>query len=82
MLLLNSRIVVRRTISVLRIKLERGESLNNVRRKRAPLYTEKLFPILILVAVMFMGVGYASINSIAMNINGEVVVKKQENIYY
>ncbi len=49
--------------------------------KRIPFSTNKLFPILILVATIFMGVGYASINSIILNINGEVVAKAQDGIY-
>ena len=46
-----------------------------------PPYTNKLFPILILVATIFMGVGYASINSVSLNINGEVVAKAQDGIF-
>ena len=46
-----------------------------------PPYTNKLFPMLILVATIFMGVGYASINSISLNINGEVIAKVQDGVF-
>jgi len=60
---------------------ERGDILKIIRRKRVPPYANKLFPILILVATLFMGIGYASINSISLNINGEVIAKAQDGIY-
>jgi len=60
---------------------ERGDNLKNIRRKRVPPYTNKLFPMLILLSVIFMGIGYASINSISLNINGEVLAKAQDGIY-
>jgi len=60
---------------------ERGDGLKNMRKKRIPPYSNKLFPILIFIATIFMSVGYASINSIIMNINGEVIAKAQDGIY-
>ena len=44
-------------------------------------FSNSLFPILIFVATLFMSVGYAYINSIIMNINGEVVAKAQDGIF-
>lgn len=55
--------------------------MKNIKRKRIPPSTNKLFPILILVSVIFMGVGYASINSISLMLNGEVVAKIQDRIF-
>ena len=55
--------------------------MKRVGKKRIPPSTNKLFPILILVAVMVMGIGYASINSVIMNINGEAIAKKQDGVY-
>ena len=40
-----------------------------------------LFPILILIATMFMGLGYASINTISLGIDGEVVSKEVDGIF-
>ena len=61
--------------------IKRGDNLNNVRRKRIPPSTNKLFPILILIAAISMSIGYASINSISMGVNGEVIAKTQEGIF-
>ncbi len=55
--------------------------MKNMKRKRIPPSTNKLFPIMILIATIFMGVGYASINSILLNINGEVIAKAQDGIF-
>ena len=55
--------------------------MKKVKRKRIPSSTTKIFPILILVATIFMSVGYASINSIIINISGEVIAKEQDGIF-
>jgi len=55
--------------------------VRNVKRKRIPPSTNKLFPVLILVATLFMGVGYASINSIFFNISGDVVAKSPNGVF-
>jgi len=55
--------------------------VKNVKRKRISPSINKLFPILIVVATIFMGVGYASVNSIIMGINGDAVVKAQDGIF-
>jgi len=52
-----------------------------MKRKRIPPSMNKLFPILILIATISMSVGYASINSIIIGINGEVVAKSQDNVF-
>ncbi len=46
-----------------------------------PPYTNKLFPILILVSVIFMGIGYASINSISIDIVGEITAKSPNGVF-
>lgn len=55
--------------------------MKKLRKKRIPTSINKLFPILILVATMLMGIGYASINSIITRINGDIVAKNQEGIF-
>ena len=40
-----------------------------------------IFSILFCVATLFMGVGYASINSISLNVNGEMTAQVQEGIF-
>lgn len=41
----------------------------------------KIFPLIILIAAMFMSVGYATVNSVLMDIDGLVTIKKQEGVY-
>lgn len=55
--------------------------MKNVRIRRVFTSSNRLLSILILIATIFMGVGYASINSIVMNIDGQVVAKEQEEIF-
>ena len=40
-----------------------------------------LFPTFILLATIFMGIGYASINSISIGIGGEIIAKEVDGIY-
>ena len=40
-----------------------------------------IFSILFCIATLFMGVGYASINSITLNVNGEMIAQAQEGIF-
>ncbi len=42
---------------------------------------ENYFPIFLLIATLFMGIGYASINNITLDISGNVMVKAQEGVY-
>jgi hypothetical protein len=40
-----------------------------------------IFSILFCIATLFMGIGYASINSISLNVSGEMFAKVQEGIF-
>ena len=40
-----------------------------------------VFSVLFCIATLFMGVGYASINSISLNINGEMTAQVQDGIF-
>lgn len=42
---------------------------------------KKLFPTLILIATLFMSIGYASINSVVISFLGQVTAKEQDGIY-
>lgn len=41
----------------------------------------KLYSIVIFIATLFMGIGYASINSISLNIDGELYAQVQDGIF-
>lgn len=41
----------------------------------------KLYPAFFVIATVFMGIGYAAINSISMNIVGDVNAKSQNNVF-
>lgn len=41
----------------------------------------KLYPLIILIATLFMGLGYASINNISLNINGKMYAEAQQGIF-
>ena len=41
----------------------------------------RFFSILLCIATLFMGVGYASINSISLNVSGEVIAQAQNGIF-
>lgn len=42
---------------------------------------KKIFPLIILMVTILMGVGYASINSIIIGFNGEAVAKEIDGVY-
>lgn len=42
---------------------------------------QKYFPMIIFISILFMSVGYAVINSINLNIEGEVISKEQSGVY-
>ena len=42
---------------------------------------KKMFPILLLIATIFMGIGYAATTSVSLDIAGSAIVKKQDGIY-
>ena len=41
----------------------------------------RLFVMLIIIASLFMGIGYASINSVTMDISGDLIAKEQTGVY-
>lgn len=41
----------------------------------------KIISVLILIASIFMGIGYASVNSIIFNFNGNISAKEQDSVY-
>lgn len=44
-------------------------------------YMNKIFPLLIIVSTLFMGIGYASVNSVILNIEGKAEGLTQEGVY-
>lgn len=42
---------------------------------------KKIFSIVLIIATLFMGVGYASINAISLDISGEVIAQVQDGIF-
>ena len=51
------------------------------KKKEILFITNKLFILLILIATLFMSIGYASINSVIMELNGSVVAQTQTGVY-
>lgn len=51
------------------------------KKKEILFITNKLFILLILIATLFMSIGYASINSVIMELNGNVVAQAQTGVY-
>ena len=51
------------------------------KKKQLPAYFNKLYPILLIFATIFMGIGYAMLNSTKLEINGALVGLKQEGIF-
>ena len=41
---------------------------------------KKIFPVLLLIATMFMGIGYAALNA-TLNVSGSLVAQVQEGIF-
>lgn len=50
-------------------------------KKKTSSSVNKIYPLLLLVATLFMGIGYATINSITLNLSGKVSAKVQDGIY-
>lgn len=50
------------------------------RKNKLPAMYNKLYPILLIIATLFMGIGYAAIESISLGISGDVVAIAQEGI--
>lgn len=53
------------------------------KQKKKLIYSSvnKIFPIIIFIITVLMGIGYASINSIIIGIDGEVIAKNQDGVY-
>lgn len=51
------------------------------KKNKNPFVYNKFFPILLFVATLFMGVGYASINSISLDIDGSALAKVPDGVY-
>lgn len=51
------------------------------KQKKPPNCYHKLFSVLLLVATLFMGIGYATINSISLEFEGSVIVQQQDNLF-
>ena len=51
------------------------------KKKKTPNSYSKIFPFLILIASLFMTIGYASINSLTADITGEVLANAQNGIF-
>lgn len=51
------------------------------KKDKKNLLINKKISILIVVATLFMGIGYAVVNSIIMDIEGTTIVKKQNGVY-
>lgn len=50
-------------------------------KKKLPNSYNKIFPFLLLIATMFMGIGYAAVNSITADITGIIAANTQEGIF-
>lgn len=56
--------------------------MNNKKKTRAQRSNyQKYFPMIIFISILFMSVGYAVINSINLNIDGEAIAKEQSGVY-
>lgn len=50
-------------------------------QKQKWFFYSKLYPLLILVGIMFMSIGYATVNGIQLTISGDAMAKLQNGIY-
>lgn len=55
--------------------------IRDKKKKKIPNSYKMTFPFLLLIATFFMGIGYASINSITADISGIAVANKQDGIF-
>ena len=51
------------------------------KNKKLPAYFNKLYPILLIFATIFMGIGYAMLNSTKLEVSGSLVGLKQDGIF-
>lgn len=52
-----------------------------MKKKKVIPVLRKIFPVLILIATLLMSVGYASLNSVLINISGEIIAKEVSGVY-
>ena len=52
-----------------------------MKNKKRKIFQNKLFPVLIFFVTLFMGIGYATVNSISMDIIGSAEAKDQGGVY-
>ena len=52
-----------------------------MKNKKRRLFQYKIFPVLIVIVTLFMGIGYAAVNSISLDITGRALAKGQSGIY-
>lgn len=45
-------------------------------KKKSIMLINKIYPMALLIATLFMGIGYAAVNSISLDINGQALAKK------
>ena len=45
------------------------------------IFQNKLFNLLIIIATVLMGIGYASVNSVTLDISGKLTAKEQDGVY-
>ena len=51
-------------------------------KTKKPIYSKKyFFPVFILIATLFMSVGYAAVNSVILSIGGTAVAETQTGVY-
>lgn len=52
-----------------------------MKKKKLLSSSNKLFPFLLIIATLFMAIGYASVNSVILDINGTAVAKAQDGVF-
>ncbi len=52
-----------------------------MKEKKKFILKNRFFALLFVAVTLFMGIGYASVNSVMLDINGTVIAKEQEGIY-
>lgn len=52
-----------------------------MKNKVSKVIHKKIFPILIIIAAVFMSVGYASVSSISLNMFGQAIAKEYDGVY-
>lgn len=55
--------------------------MNKKKKKKLPYCYNKIFPLLLFIATLFMGIGYAVINSISLEVSGTVMAQEPDNLF-